>query len=89
MRVALLPAGYADGLRRELSGPQGWVMVGGCRANILGRISMNLTVVEVTGTACAAGDEAILLGPGISADDHAALAGTIAYEILCGLHPCG
>ncbi len=93
-RVALLPIGYADGLRRELSSSNlpgaertgGWVMIHGQRAPILGRISMNLTVVDVTGIAdVVAGDEAVVLGEGISADDHAALAGTIPYEILCGL----
>ena len=90
MRIALLPAGYADGLRRELSGPQGWVIIAGQRAPILGRISMNLTVVDITHLpATQPGDEAILLGPGITAEDHATLAGTIAYEILCGIHPCG
>ncbi len=93
MRVALLPVGYADGLRRELSSnntkPGGWVMIGGQRAAILGRISMNLTVVDVTGIGgVRAGDEAILLGDGVTAEDHAALARTIAYEILCGVHPC-
>ena len=90
MRVALLPVGYADGLRRELSSPHGWVMLHGRRAPVLGRISMNLTVVDVTGIPeVQPADEAIVLGPGMTADDHAALAGTIAYEILCGLHPCG
>ena len=90
MRVAVLPVGYADGLRRELSGGRGWVMFGEQRAEILGRISMNLTVVDVTGLAAVeAGTVATVLGPGITADDHARLAGTIAYEILCGLHPCG
>ena len=94
MRVALLPVGYADGLRRELSSTNsrlgGWVMLHGLPAPILGRVSMNLTVVDVTGIAAArAGDEAILLGPGMTAEDHARLAGTIAYEILCGLHPRG
>ncbi len=94
MRVALLPAGYADGLRRELSSttarPGGWVILHGQRARILGRISMNLTVVDVTAIPQArAGDEAILLGSGITADDHARLADTIPYEILCGIHPCG
>ena len=53
MRVALLPVGYADGLRRGLSStnakPGGWVMIGGKRAYILGRVSMNLTTVDVTG----------------------------------------
>lgn len=90
MRVALLPAGYADGLRRELSSndarPGGWVMIRGARAPIVGRISMNLTTVDVSAIRdAAAGDEAVLLGEGISADDHARLASTIAYEILCGV----
>ena len=93
MRVALLPVGYADGLRRELSSTNdqagGWVMLHGRRAPILGRISMNLTVVDVSAIpATAPGDVATILGPGITADDHARLAGTIAYEILCGIRPC-
>jgi alanine racemase len=96
MRVALLPVGYADGLRRELSssnlpgeqGSGGWVMVHGQRAAILGRVSMNLTVVDVSNIDdVKAGDEATVLGEGISAEDHARLAGTIAYEILCGIRP--
>ncbi len=90
MRLALLPVGYADGLRRELSStsarPGGWVMIHGRPAPIVGRISMNLTVVDVTTIPPAApGDEAILLGPGITADVHARLANTISYEILCGI----
>jgi alanine racemase len=94
IRVALIPAGYADGLRRELSSTNektgGWVMIHHQRAPILGRISMNLTVVDVTHISAAQpNDEAILLGDGITADDHARLAQTISYEILCGLHPCG
>ncbi len=89
MRVALLPVGYADGLRRELSG-RGWVMLKGQRAPILGRISMNLTVVDVSDLAgVAVGDAAVVLGEGVTAEDHARWAGTIAYEILCGVHPCG
>jgi alanine racemase len=95
MRVALLPVGYADGLRRELSStntePGGWVMIRGARAPIVGRISMNLTTVDVTAVDVTAvsdvstGDEVVLLGEGITADDHARLAGTIAYEILCAV----
>ena len=90
MRLALLPVGYADGLRRELSGPNkvpgGWMMVRGQCAPIVGRVSMNLTVVDVSGIAdVAVGDEAIVLGDGITADDHAQLARTIAYEIVCGV----
>jgi alanine racemase len=94
MRLALLPLGYADGLRRELSAtntrPGGWVMFGGerasFRAQIVGRVSMNLTVVDVTGlNAVAVGDEVVVLGDGVTAEDHARLAETIPYEIVCGV----
>lgn len=90
MRLALLPVGYADGLRRELSGsdaaPGGWGMVGGRRAMIVGRVSMNLTIVDVTDIAgVSVGDEVVMLGDGVTADDHARLAHTIAYEIVCGM----
>jgi alanine racemase len=90
MRLALLPVGYADGLRRELSGSNaragGWVMVKGQRAAIVGRVSMNLTVVDVTEIPdVAVGDEVVVLGDGVTADDQACLAGTIAYEIVCGV----
>lgn len=89
MRLALLPVGYADGLRRELSSSSegaGWVMLHGRCAPIVGRVSMNLTVVDVTEIpGVAIGDEAIVLGEGSTAEDHARLAGTIPYEILCGM----
>lgn len=90
MRLALLSVGYADGLRRELSGSNtragGWVMVRGQRAAIVGRVSMNLTVIDVTEiSGVGMGDDVVLLGDGVTADDHAQLAGTIAYEIVCGI----
>ncbi len=90
MRIALLAVGYADGLRRELSGPNGgYVLIRNGRAAILGRISMNLTVVDITTLeSVAAGGSAVLLGDGVTAEDHARQAQTIAYEILCGIHPC-
>lgn len=89
MRVALLAVGYADGLRREASSGlgNGWVMVNGQPAPVLGRVSMNLVVVDVTQHTPAPqpGDSAVLLGPGVTAHDHARWADTIPYEILCGL----
>lgn len=88
MRLALLPVGYADGLRRELSSLSagGWVMLHGCKAAIVGRVSMNLTVVDVTEIPdVRVGDAVVVLGDGITADDHARQAGTIAYEIVCGV----
>lgn len=88
MRLALLPIGYSDGFRRAASSGvgDGWVMVAGQRAAVVGRVSMNLTVVDVTDIAgVAVGDEVVLLGDGVTADDHARWSGTISYEILCGI----
>ncbi|SFS01901.1 alanine racemase [Granulicella pectinivorans] len=89
MRLALLPVGYADGLRRSLSStndePGGWVMIGGHKAPVVGRISMNLTTVDVTHIDCGPGTPVTLLGPGATAEDHARLAHCLPYEILCGL----
>jgi len=97
MRLALLPVGYADGVRRELSASNardgGWAMVRGQRAPIVGRVSMNLTIVDVSGLeGVGLGDEVVVLGDGVTAEDHARLAGTIAYEIVCGVrvgYRCG
>ena len=88
-RIAILPVGYADGLNRELSSG-GRVIVGEHYAPIVGRISMDLTTVDVTGIpGVAVADEVILLGSsdGLSVDarEHAQLAHTIPYEILCAI----
>ena len=88
MRLALLPVGYADGFRRAASSGigDGWVMLRGQRAPVVGRVSMNLTVVDVTGIGGAAvEDEAVLLGEGVTAEDHARWSGTLGYDILCGI----
>jgi alanine racemase len=88
-RIAVLPVGYADGLNRRLSS-QGRVIVGENYAPIVGRISMDLTLADVTGLpGVSVGDEVVLLGAtdGLSVDarEHASLAETVPYEILCGI----
>lgn len=88
-KLALLPVGYADGLNRLLSN-RGSVLLGGRRAPIAGRISMDLTIVDVTDiSGVEIGDEAVLIGTQgtetITAYDHADIAGTIPYEILCNI----
>lgn len=88
-RIAILPVGYADGLNRQLSS-RGRVIVREHYAPIVGRISMDLTLVDVTGLpGVAVGDEVILLGSSdglqFGAREHAELANTIPYEILCGI----
>lgn len=93
-RLALLPVGYADGFRRALSSSThqrgGDVLLRGQRAPIVGRVSMDLTVVDVTHIPqTAIGDEVVLMGHNkdefIGADEHARIAGTSAYEVLCGI----
>jgi alanine racemase len=89
-RLALLLVGYADGLNRLLSN-RGAVLIRGRRAPIAGRVSMDLTIVDVTDIpSVEIGDEAVLIGKqgieAITAYDHADLAGTIPYEILCNIN---
>ena len=88
-RIAVLPVGYADGLNRALSS-RGRVIVREHYAPIVGRISMDLTLADVTGLPGASvGDEVVLLGAldGLSVDarEHADLANTNVYEILCAI----
>jgi len=88
-RIAVLPVGYADGFNRALSS-RGRVIIREHYAPIVGRISMDLTLVDVTGLpGVAVGDEVILLGDcdGLSVDarEHASLSNTVLYEVLCGI----
>lgn len=86
MRLALIPAGYADGLDRNL-GNRFSALVLGRRAPFVGRISMDQSVIDVTEIPdVAPGDEVVLLGQqageSITAYDHAQTAGTIPWEIF-------
>ena len=88
MRVATIAAGYGDGYPRAVSG-RGCVLAGGRRAPILGRICMDQLMADVTDIPnVRAGDQAVLLGrqgnEEITANELAAWAGTISYEILMG-----
>ena len=89
-RVALISLGYADGFFRCLGGeaPRGAVYVGSHRAPIVGRVSMDLTAVDITGLApgtLARGGLVEVIGPHQTVDDIARDAGTISYEILTRL----
>ena len=89
-RLAVLPVGYADGYDRRLSN-QGYVLVGGQRAPVRGRICMNLMMVDVTDIAdVRLEDEVVLIGQQgkerITAGELAANCGTIHYEVLSRLN---
>ncbi len=88
-RIASLALGYDDGLPRQ-AGNRGYVLVRGRRAPIVGRVSMDLTTVDVTGIPGAAlGDDAVVLGASgaerLGADQIAAWGGTISWDVLCGI----
>jgi alanine racemase len=84
VRLAVVGAGYADGVPRLLSG-HGSVWLGGRQCPIVGRVSMDCTNVDIGDADVAEGDWAELLGTHIELDTVAALAQTIGYEILTGL----
>jgi alanine racemase len=91
-RIALIMCGYADGYRRALSN-RAAVLVRGHRAPIAGRIAMDMCMADVTGIGgVASGDEVVIIGRQaaapegvIDADELAALADTISWEILAGI----
>jgi alanine racemase len=88
-RIAVLPVGYADGYPRLLSN-RARVIVGGEYAPVVGRVSMDLTIVDVTHMPdVAVGDEVVLIGKSngksVDAVELAGWCETVPYEILCGL----
>ena len=91
-RVAVLPVGYADGYSRSLSN-RSYVLIHGQRAPILGRVCMNIIMVDVTDIeGVALEDEVVLLGSSgderISAELMAEWSGTINYEVVTRISPC-
>jgi alanine racemase len=84
-RVAIVAAGYGDGLPRSLENGTP-VLVNGLRAALVGRVSMDMVAVDVTAIpAVRVGDSAVLWGPELPVEQIAAHAGTIPYELLCGV----
>ena len=88
--VAVLPIGYHDGFRRSFSGSVS-VLLRGRKAPVVGSVSMDITLVDATATGAERGDLAVCLGrdgdASVTAWDLARAAGTIPYEILCGIGP--
>lgn len=89
MKIAILPVGYYDGLDRKLGG-KGFVLIKGKKARIIGRVCMNMMIVDVNKIAeVSPNDEAVIIGnqggEKITADDIAKITGTINYEVLARL----
>jgi alanine racemase len=84
-RLAIVAAGYGDGYPRNTASGTA-VMVAGRRAELVGRVSMDMIAIDVTGLPpIAVGDPVALWGPGVPVEDVARAAGTIPYELVCGV----
>ncbi len=86
--IAIVPAGYADGLDTRLAG-RGAVLVRGRRMPIVGSVCMDMITVDVTGLDVSPGDEVVIIGrqgrEEITAREMAAAIGTIPWEVVCRL----
>ncbi len=80
--IGIVPVGYGDGFRRNLTGTL--VDVGGERGRVVGTVSMDSFAVELGGER-PVGTPVTLIGPGVPAEEHARIAGTITYELVCGI----
>jgi alanine racemase len=80
--VGIVPVGYADGFRRDLTGTE--VLVAGERRRVVGVVSMDAFAVEL-GRALPPGTPVTIVGDGVTLEEHAAVAGTIGYELATGI----
>jgi alanine racemase len=81
--IGIVPVGYADGFRRDMTGTE--VFVEGARRRVVGTISMDALAVELD-QQFATGTPVTLVGDGVLVEEHARVAGTIGYEIATGLN---
>jgi alanine racemase len=89
-QVAVLPAGYADGYPRQLSGKGASVLIRGKRCPVLGRVTMDQIMVDISALkGIKVGDEAVLVGKQgrqeITATEVAQKADTIPWHLFCGI----
>ena len=85
MRIAIVPVGYADGLRRNLSNGKGQLFIHGKAAPIIGKICMDMCMLDIRNISCKEGDQVIIFGENHPITELAKQAETIPYEILTGI----
>jgi alanine racemase len=78
--IGIVPVGYADGFRRDMTGTE--IRVAGERRRVVGAVSMDALAVELD-RELPAGTPVTIVGPGLPLEEHARVAGTIAYELVC------
>ena len=84
-KIATLPMGYADGFPRILSDGRGEVLIHGRRCPVVGKVCMDMTLVDVTGLEVAIGDSVEIIGAHLTLHEFAKRSGTISYEVLTRL----
>jgi alanine racemase len=84
-KIATIPIGYADGIRRSWGNGIGYVMINNQKSTIVGSICMDMLMVDITEIPCVEGNEVIILGDNPSVRMMAEKLGTIPYEILTGI----
>jgi len=85
MTIGVVACGYADGYPRVVANGTP-VLIGDVRTRLVGRVSMDMVTIDLTDVAGAGvGSVATLWGEGLSADEVAASAGTVSYELLCAI----
>jgi alanine racemase len=80
--IGVVPVGYADGFRRDMTGTE--VLVGGERCRVVGTISMDAFAVELP-SELQVGTGVTIIGDGLLLEEHARVAETITYELACGI----
>lgn len=88
MTIAVIGAGYADGLFRCLSDGKGYVLIHGKKCPVIGRVCMDMTMVDITDVPDAAVEDIVTIwGKELPAEIQAKNAGTISYELMCSVAP--
>ncbi len=88
MKVAVIGAGYADGIFRCLSDGKGYVIVRGKKCPIIGRVCMDMTIIDITDVPEAEVEDIVTIwGKALPTEEQANNAGTISYELLCSVAP--
>lgn len=85
MEIAIVPVGYADGYRRSLSNGVGSVIINGQMCNVVGRVCMDMIMVDVTKKFVKTGDRVELIGDKITLSQFAEKMQTISYEVLTSI----
>jgi alanine racemase len=85
IKIAIIEVGYADGLRRSLSNGKYAVLVNGKYAHIIGKICMDMCMINITDVPCLEGDEVIIFGKGNPVQNLAKAMDTIPYEVLTNI----